>query len=134
MHKFFPATPGVRANIREVARIEVRGVVAVFKQEPTQADGEAMAMGLDVATHLQRFRDLRLSHYKQALSCTKAIGYAERQRERLSDGRACNSAAVKKLSERIALLTTKHSNHMTAVQTLNILFPVGDNVEGDMPA
>lgn len=134
MYKYHPESEHKYARILvDLPSTVANQSVATFLYAPSDKEGEAMAMGLDVVTHLQRFRDLRLHHYQMALKCTHGIDKARRQRDALSDGRAMNAHKVKELTKRLDMLKSAHHHHMTAVQTLNVLFPVGDNVEGDMP-
>lgn len=135
MHKYHPESEHKYARIlADSATTIANQSVATFLYAPSDTQGEAMAMGLDVATHIERFRALRLFHYMEALRFTKSIKEAQAQMERLNTGKACDRPARDRLSDRVSLFSALHGGHMTSVQTLNILFPVGDNVEGDMPA
>jgi len=109
MHKF------VVNPAHQFARIESDGdAVATFFVTPTKERGEAMAMGLDVVTHIQRFRELRLHHYRAVLQLR---AYGDNEDIKPRDREHYHKRA---------------DVHMTFVQTLNILFPIGDNVEGDL--
>lgn len=119
----------------QFARILKDGdAVVTFFVPPTQEKGDAMSRGLDVVTHIERFRELRLFHYKEALRHTKSINEAEARMVGLDRRFDNDNLAYKRLAARVSLCEEAHSWHMTFVQTLNILFPIGDNVEGDMPS